>query len=170
MTVLDPLTTCANAISSRLTTAIPGLKAYTYEPPDVQLSPVPGFVSANAVTIGGVAVKRIGPDEIELEIGAAASWGALFGVPGLTTYYTSWRVTLYSQLQVLTDSTSFDDARRLCSAVISAVDADPTLGGVAMAGTGDGARVTGTSWGYTPKDQPVQMIICEATLEAWIYV
>lgn len=170
MSVVDPLTACANAIQAQVVSALPGIRVYTWEPPDIELTSIPGFTVAHAITIGGVDVRRIGPDEAELEIGPTSSWGAQFGVPGRTTYYTNWRVILYSQLQINVDSTAFDESRRLLSTVISAIDADPTLGGVAMAGTGDGARVTSTNWGFTPPTQPVQMIINQTTLEAWIYV
>ena len=164
----DPLTTCANAIASQLTANISGLKVYTFEPTEVQLTATPGFTYAHAVTIGGVDVRRIGPDEHELEIGGAGAYAAALGVTERTTYYTSWRVNLYTGLSTSPDSSNFDDARRLLSSVISAIDADPSLGGIT---TSDGAaRVTSTSWGYTPQDQPVQMIINQATLEAWLKV
>lgn len=119
------------------------LKIYDHEPRDLDTLP--------ALTIEGpVRFRRVDPDEAESQLGSR-----------------DWHLGFTARLYVAFDSPSMGalDARALLGQVIAAIDADETLGGVALS-----AVIESGELAFTTEDAPRQMAIYDTALEVWALV
>lgn len=135
------------------TTAITGLKVYTYEPRDIEPTPAGGSTGGVAVTIlGPMTMRRGAPDTAEPQLGS-------------DLWDSTWLIHLYVQLD--DPKTAQEDMRRVVGQMIAAVDANQTLG---LAGTLDGVIEEVQQPEFTTTEAGRQLARYPCTFSIWSLV